>query len=55
MGKIRHSKDDGIADVVLVKVSANSKDPSIEMTKEQYDSWKGRENKKEEHEDEENH
>jgi hypothetical protein len=42
------------SDVVLLKLSDN-KSPSLEMTKEQYNAWKGHEKKNEEYEDEENH
>ena len=35
----RSKNEEGTSDVVLVKVSDNNKYPSIEMTKEHYDSW----------------
>jgi LAS superfamily LD-carboxypeptidase LdcB len=40
-------------DVKLVNISGNRKGHPIEMTKEQYNSWEGKQNEKEEFNDEE--
>jgi len=46
-GENTRSKDKITTAIVLVKLSGNNKDSSMEMTNEQYNSWTGNENENE--------